>query len=45
MEEHSPMYEKIKYYYEHDLWTAAQVRKAVKCRRITQEECDEILNG
>lgn len=42
--EHSPKYELVKYYYDHHMWSADRVRKAVG-RWITQEECDEILGG
>lgn len=43
MNEHSKMYENILYWYTHDMWTAKQVRNAVKKNKITQAECDEIL--
>lgn len=40
--EHSPNYDKVKYYYDHGQWTIAQVRKAVQKGWITEEEFYEI---
>ena len=39
----SPKFELVKYYYDHQLWNEARVRKAVG-KWITQEECNIILN-
>lgn len=41
---HSPMFDKLKYYYETKLWTAEMIQLAVTYKRITQAECDEILS-
>ena len=40
--EHSENFEKVKYYYDHRMWSAKRVRNAVG-KWITQAECDEIL--
>ena len=37
------MFEKIKKYYEDGLWTSEMVKNAVKKGKITQYECDLIL--
>lgn len=42
MNEHSEMFEQVKYWYDHKMWNKKRVRNAVG-RWITQEECDEIL--
>ncbi len=42
MDEHSAKFEKVKDYFDRDLWTAEMVQNAVG-RWITQEEADEIL--
>ena len=39
---HSPMFEKIKYYYLHHDWTIGMVRNAVVKNRITPEAYKEI---
>lgn len=39
---HSPKYDKVKYYYDHGLWTIEQVHKAVVKGWITAEEYKEI---
>lgn len=39
---HSPKYDKVKYYYDHGLWTIEQVRKAVEKGWITAEEYKDI---
>ena len=41
-ETHSPMFEKVKYYYLHHDWTIKKVRDAVMKKRITPEEFKEI---
>lgn len=41
---HSIYYERVKKWYP-SKWSAAVVRLAVKQGWITQEECDEILDG
>lgn len=44
--EHSENFEKVKYYYDHGLWSKAKVAKAVTTPRsnpwITPEEYEEI---
>jgi len=42
--EHSPMYERIKKWYEQGLWTAEMVQNAVP-KLITQEEYIEITQA
>ena len=39
---HSPKYDKVKYYYDHGLWTIEQVHKAVVKGWIAAEEYEEI---
>lgn len=41
---HSPKFERVKEYYDNHVWSADRVRAAVG-KWITQEECEEILNG
>lgn len=41
---HSKNFQKVKDYYDNGVWSAERVRAAVG-KWITQEECDEILNG
>lgn len=40
--EHSPMFEKIKAWYEKHIWTKKMVRDAVKKGKITAAEYEEI---
>lgn len=40
--EHSPNFEKVKYYYDRGLWDINRVRKAVEKGWITEEEFQEI---
>ena len=40
--EHSKMFEKIKYWFTHCLWTKEQVHNAVP-KLITEEEYNEII--
>lgn len=40
--EHSPMFEKIKRWYQEGLWNYAQVEMAYKKGVITEDEFDEI---
>ncbi len=42
MEEHSKMYEKIKYWYDNGMWTMKMVYNAVGKGKITTEEYEEI---
>lgn len=37
--------EKVRGYHAAGIWTDAMVRNAVAKGRISQDECDEILNG
>ena len=41
--EHSPRFEKVKYYYDHKMWSLARVKQAVVCGWITAEEYEEIV--
>lgn len=43
--EHSPKFEKIKFYYDNGFWTAKMVRNAVNKGLITEEEYEEITGG
>lgn len=43
--EHSPMFDKIKSYYDRGLWTAEQVRNAVIKGKITEAEYEEIVGA
>lgn len=43
MNEHSRRFDKLKQYYDAGLWTAANLKMAVKKKWITQEEYDEIV--
>ncbi len=40
---HSKNYEKVKYYYDHGLWSVDRVRQAVVKGWITEEEYREIV--
>lgn len=40
--EHSPKFDKVKAYYDNDLWKISRVRKAVVDGWITEEEFKEI---
>lgn len=42
MEEHSKMFEKIKYWYDNGMWSIGMVRNAVVKGKITEEEFYEI---
>ncbi len=42
MEEHSKMYEKIKYWYDNGMWSKKMVSNAVVKGKITAEEYEEI---
>lgn len=42
MNEHSPKYEKVKYYYDTGLWNKAMVANAVVKEWITSAEYEEI---
>lgn len=39
---HSPNFDKVKFYYDHGLWTIDQLRKAIEKGWITEEEYFEI---
>ena len=39
---HSPEYDTIKFFYDHNLWDISKVHKAVEKGRITAEEYKEI---
>lgn len=39
---HSKKYEMVKYYYDQALWSLSWVRRAVKCKYITEDEFEEI---
>lgn len=39
----SKHFEKIKYYYDNELWSKYRVREAVRLGRITEEEYEEIV--
>lgn len=43
--EHSPKYEKIKFYYDSGFWTVKMVHNAVNKGLITEEEYIEIVGG
>ena len=42
MAQHSPRYEKVKYYYNHKLWNLHRVAQAVVYGWITEAEYEEI---
>ena len=42
MNEHSKKFDKVKYYYDHNLWDLNRVRMAVVKGWITPEEFEEI---
>lgn len=42
---HSPMFKKIKMFYDKGLWTAEMVHQAVEKGLITEEEYLEIIGG
>ena len=39
------MFEKVKRYYDSGLWSEERVRNVAEKGAITQEECEEIING
>lgn len=43
--EHSPKFEKIKFYYDNGFWTEKMVHNAVNKGLITEEEYIEIVGG
>ena len=44
MIEHSPKFNKVKYYFDHKLWSIERVREAVVKSWITQSEYEEITS-
>lgn len=42
--EHSPKYNLIRKWYNRGFWTSDMVQDAVEMGKLTQEECNEILN-
>ena len=43
--EHSPKFEKIKFYYDNGFWTKNMVHNAVNKGLITEEEYKKIVGG
>ena len=42
---HSKIFEKIKFFYDNNLWTAAMVHQAVEKGLITEAEYNEIVGN